>query len=92
MSSYSAGEFWKTIGLVHDLLNETSQLVRAMEQIARDAEHHGHSEEVVRARMQAALERRSEEARELLAIALLGVGDPKAAEMMGIQLDRPLDS
>jgi len=88
--SYNASEFWTTIGLVHDLLNETSQLVRAMEQIARDAEHQNLHEFVVRRRMAEALAARTPEARELLAMCLLGAGDPKAAEMMGIQLERPL--
>ena len=87
---YSASDFWVTIGLVHDLLNETSQLVRAMEQIARDAEQQNLHDFVVRRRMAEALAARSPEARELLAMCLLGAGDPRAAEMMGIALDRPL--
>jgi hypothetical protein len=36
--NYGTAEFWKTMGLVHDLLSETTGLVRAMEQIAQDAE------------------------------------------------------
>ena len=89
--SYSASDFWTTIGLIHDLLNETTQLVRAMEQIARDAEDQHLHEFVVRRRMADALAARSPEAHQLLALCLLGAGDPKAAELMGISLDRPDD-
>jgi len=88
--SYSASEFWRTIGLIHDLLNETTNLVRALEEIAREQESAGWDAFTLRAKVRAAMAVRSAEAQTLLQMCFLGAGDPAAATQLGIVLDRPL--
>jgi hypothetical protein len=90
MSDYSAAAFWETIGLIHDLLNETTNLVRALEEIAREQETAGWDAFTLRAKVRRAMMERSTEAQTLLQMCFLGAGDPAAADQLGIALDRPL--